>query len=128
MIGLFEDRAYNIARMRLRKLSPASMCGSLEIKPSMFSEPSIGLANMPVLTLLFRSAIGYVETPSKSSGLMGYWESTLNPWGRCQGITGDRPARTGYVRATCVFPEYEASGGLVRETALPRDPSFSRRS
>src|SRR5436190_1605180 len=55
------------------------MCGSLEMKPSMFSKPSIGLPNIPALTLLLRSWSGYVETPSKARGLMGYWESTIKP-------------------------------------------------
>src|ERR1051325_9678599 len=79
MIARCDVFAYRIARTRLRRLSPAKMCGSFEMNPRRFSEPSIGLPNMAALTLLFRSLMEYVETLPKSSGLRGYCEFTANP-------------------------------------------------
>src|SRR5438552_12986692 len=118
IIGLFDDRAYRIARMRARKLSPARMCGSFDTKPSTFSEPSIGFPNMPAFTLLLRSARGYVETPSKSRGLMGYSESTINPRDKRPETDGDQRARKGYDQAGGEFPECESSDGSAHRTTL----------
>src|SRR5439155_1688782 len=107
MIGLFDERAYKIARMRARRSFPARICGSLDIKPSTFSDPSIGLPNIPVCTLLLRSRSGYVETPLKFRGLVEYSESTVNPWDRFRGRAHDRRAHKGYDRARHAFPGCE---------------------
>src|SRR6476646_6092580 len=77
-IGFPEEWAYRIVRTRLRRPSPARICGSFERKPGTFSEPSSGLPNMDVLTLLLRDSSEYVEMPAKSKGLMEYSESTMN--------------------------------------------------
>src|SRR5262245_9239271 len=69
-IGFPEEWAYRIARISVRRLSPARMCGSFDRKPGRFSEPSSGLPNMDALTLLLRDSSEYVEMPVKSKGLM----------------------------------------------------------
>src|SRR5437879_1031047 len=94
------------------------------MKPSTFSEPSIGLPNMGALTLLFRSASGYVETEPKSRGLMGYCESTASPLDNFQGRADAQRVRKGYGRAECGFPEYEVFDGLEPGTGRRHDLSF----
>src|SRR5947199_445697 len=128
MIGLFAERAYKMARMRARRSFPVRMCGSLDINPSTFSDPSIGLPNIPVCTVLLRSRSGYVETPLKFRGLVEYCESTVNPWDKFRGRARDRRAHKVYDRVTRAFPGCGVFRGLERETKLRRDPSIFRPS
>src|SRR5947199_4989707 len=128
MIGLFDERAYKTARMRARRSFPARICGSLDINPSTFSDPSIGFPKIPVCTLLLRSRSGYVETPLKFRGLVEYSESTVNPWDKFRGRARDRRAHKGYDRARRAFLGCEVFRGLERETKLRRDPSIFRPS
>src|SRR5215467_4367093 len=93
-IGFPEDRAYRMARISLRRLSPARMWGSFDMKPSTFSDPSNVFPNIDVLTLLLRDSNEYVEIPVKSRGWMRYSLSTMiNLGGKFLGTVRGQPIR-----------------------------------
>src|SRR6516165_10563843 len=103
------------------------MCGSFVMNPNTFSAPSIGFPNMPEWTLLFRDSSGYVEIPSKSRGLMGYSESTINPWDRLPETVRGQPTRRECGQEGCGFPEFAAFADWEPGTTFLRGHSFVRR-
>src|SRR5262245_9444926 len=97
-----------MARIRLRRLSHARMCGSFAMNPRIFSEPSSGLANIEASTLLLRSANGYVETPPRSSGLIGYCDSATILARTPRGTALGPRVRTTHVRGSDGFLGFSA--------------------